>query len=175
VEQADDELVRLVFQACAELSRRTGRSVSPDGHLVGSLGEIHAASQLGLTLQPASNAGYDAIDAQGRKVEIKTTTRASISLSAAGTHAERLIVVQLEPLTGTARIAYDGAAAHAWALAGKPGRNGQRTLAITTLLKRSAGPDAGEQLPAPAGARRTKRPRSHAVTRGPGSGGGQSR
>ena len=61
-------LVKLIFESCAELSRRTGRSVSPDGHLVGSLGEIYAAQQLNLTLEPASNAGFDATDASGTRV-----------------------------------------------------------------------------------------------------------
>ena len=135
VAQTDDDLVRQIFQACAELSRRSGRSVSPDGHLVGSLGEIHAARALGLSLESASNAGFDAVDALGRKVEIKTTTRSSISLSASGTLAERLIVVQLDSETGAARIIYDGDAAVAWKIAGKPGKNGQRRLTIKGLTR----------------------------------------
>ena len=131
--QSDEELVQLIFQACAELSTRTGRSVSPDGHLVGSLGEIHAKNVLGLTLETASNAGYDAVDDQGRKVEIKTTTRSSISLSASGTKAERLIVVKLDALTDAAEIIYDGDASHVWDLAGKPQKNGQKSLALSKL------------------------------------------
>ena len=133
VEQTDDDLVRLIFQACAELSRRSGRSVSPDGHLVGSLGEIYAAQALGLRLETASNAGFDAVDGDGRRVEIKTTTRASISLSASGTLAERLIVVQLDAETGAAQIVYDGDAAVAWELSGKTGKNGQRRLSVKRL------------------------------------------
>jgi hypothetical protein len=133
VEQTDDDLVRLIFQACAELSHRSGRSVSPDGHLVGSLGEIYAAQAFGLRLETASNAGFDAVDSLGRKVEIKTTTRASISLSASGTLAERLIVVQLDAETGAAQIIYDGDAAVAWEIAGKPGKSGQRRLSLAKL------------------------------------------
>lgn len=135
MEQTDADLVRLIFQACAELSRRSRRSVSPDGHLVGSLGEIYAAQELGLTLQTASNAGFDAVDSDGRRVEIKTTTRAAISLSTSGTLAERLIVVQLDAETGSAQIVYDGDAALAWDLAGKPGNNGQRRLYIQKLTQ----------------------------------------
>ncbi len=133
MEQTEDDLVRLIFQACAELSRRSGRSVSPDGHLVGSLGEIHAAHALGLRLETASNAGFDAVDSLGGRVEIKTTTRASISLSTSGTLAERLIVVQLDAKTGAAQIIYDGDAAVAWDVAGKPGKNGQRSLSLSKL------------------------------------------
>ncbi|MBU6244155.1 MAG: hypothetical protein KGP12_02965 [Actinomycetales bacterium] len=136
--QSDEELVRLIFQACAELSRRSGRSVSPDGHLVGSLGEIYAARTLGLTLATASNAGFDATDAAGLRVEIKTTTRSSIALSASGTEAQRLVVVLLDASTGSARIVYDGPAAVAWELAGKPSKNGQRRVSLTRLLNLSS-------------------------------------
>lgn len=139
MEQTDDDLVRLIFQACAELSSRSGRSVSPDGHLVGSLGEIHAAHALGLRLENASNAGFDAVDSDGRRVEIKTTTRSSIALAASGTLAERLIVVQLDAETGAARIVSDGKAAVAWKLAGKPGKNGQRRLSIKRLNQHGSG------------------------------------
>lgn len=128
-----EELVQRIFEACAELSRLTGRSVSPDGHLVGSLGEIYAASVLNLTLETASNAGFDATDSHGQHVEIKTTTRASISLSAEGTLAERLIVVKLNPEDGRATIVYDGPAAKAWDQAGKPQKNGQRRISLARL------------------------------------------
>ena len=128
-----EELVQRIFEACAELSRLTGRSVSPDGHLVGSLGEIYAASVLNLTLETASNAGFDATDSHGQRVEIKTTTRASISLSAEGTLAERLIVVKLIPEDGQASIVYDGPAHKAWDHAGKPQKNGQRRISLAKL------------------------------------------
>ena len=131
-----EELVRSIFESCSELSRRTGRSVSPDGHLVGSLGEIYAAQELNLTLETASNAGFDATDADGTCVEIKTTTRSSISLSAEGSRAERLVVVQLDRHTGEPQIVYDGPANIAWELAGPPAKNGQRRLATKRLLER---------------------------------------
>ena len=138
VQESDDDLVRLIFQACAELSRRSSRSVSPDGHLVGSLGEIHAARALNLKLEMASNAGFDATDKEGLKVEIKTTTRSSIALSASGTLAKRLVVVKLDAATGSAQIVYDGDAKSAWHLAGKPGKNGQRRLSIAKLPDQSS-------------------------------------
>jgi len=133
VQQSDDDLVRLIFQARAELSPRSSRSVSPNGHLVGSLDEIHAARALNLKFEMASKAGFDATDEEGLRVEIKTTTRSSISLSASGTQARRLVVVKLDADTGSAQIVYDGDAQLAWDLAGKPGKNGQRRLSIARL------------------------------------------
>ena len=134
MQQSDEDLVRLIFQACTELSRRTSRSVSPDGHLVGSLGEIYAARALNLKLETASKAGFDATDDEGLRVEIKTTTRSSIALSASGTQAQRLVVIKLDDDSGSAQIVYDGDAQLAWNLAGKPGKNGQRRLSLAKLL-----------------------------------------
>jgi len=138
MEATNEELVRSIFEACAELSRRSSRSVSPDGHLVGSIGEIYAAEELGLTLATASNPGYDAVDRNGALVEIKTTTRSSISLSAEGTGSERLIVVKLDPISGTPGIVFDGPAQSVWALAGPPAKNGQRRLSLSRLLRESS-------------------------------------
>lgn len=91
--------------------------MTPDGHLVGSLGEIYAAAMLDLSLETVSNAGFDATDTEGRRVEIKTTTRSKIFLAAEGTKAERLVVVKLNPANGDASIAYDGPTEKAWNLA----------------------------------------------------------
>lgn len=130
--EANQRAVREIFAACRALSASTGRPFSPDGHLVGSLGEVLAADLLDLTLMSPSNDGYDAVDCQGRKVEIKATTRRSVGLSASGTRAERLVVVVLDP-DGKGSIVYDGACDVAWAAAGKPQKNGQRTIGLTRL------------------------------------------
>jgi hypothetical protein len=125
-------LIRDVFAACHRLSELTGRPISPDGHLVGSLGEVHAASVLDLDLATPSTAGYDAVDNAGRKVEIKTTTRSAISLSASGTESERLVVVVLSA-EGAAEVFFDGPSEPAWNAAGPPQKNGQRHLSLRRL------------------------------------------
>ncbi len=124
--------IRQVFETCHELSMLTRRPISPDGHLVGSLGEIFAAVELGLSLATPSNKGYDAVDARGNKVEIKTTTGRSISLSAAGTEATRLVVVVLDR-TGEASIAFDGPAQAVWEMAGPAQKNGQRRVSLSKI------------------------------------------
>ena len=126
--------IKKIFRSCRRLTELTGRPFSPDGHLVGSFGEVTAADLLNLTLMPPSNDGYDAIDEQGRRVEIKATTRASICLSAYGTKAERLVVVVIDGDGGT-EIAYNGPAAPVWDAAGKPQKNGQRRISVSTLKK----------------------------------------
>ena len=124
--------VREIFEACRSLSESTGRPISPDGHLVGGLGEVLAAELLNLSLMPPSNDGCDAIDSEGRRVEIKTTTRRSVSLSASGTHAERLVVIVLDR-DGSPTIVYDGECDVAWAAAGRPQKNGQRSIGLSRL------------------------------------------
>ena len=123
-----------IFRSCQRLTELTKRPFSPDGHLVGSFGEVVAAELLNLTLMPPSNDGYDAIDDQGRRVEIKATTRTSIGLSASGTRAERLVVVVVDG-DGETEVAYDGPTAPAWDVAGKPQKNGQRRISVSTLKK----------------------------------------
>ena len=126
--------IKKIFRSCQRLTELTKRPFSPDGHLVGSFGEVVAAELLNLTLMPPSNDGYDAIDDQGRRVEIKATTRTSIGLSASGTRAERLVVVFVDG-DGETEVAYDGPTAPAWDAAGKPQKNGQRRISVSTLKK----------------------------------------
>ena len=63
--------VRRIYQAVAELEAQyPGRKFTPDGHLVGSIGEVIAAQEL--KLHPMSQAGHDAYDTNGQ-VQIKMT------------------------------------------------------------------------------------------------------
>ena len=133
---SDQDLVKSIFESCRELSRRTGRHISPDGHLVGSLGEVYAAEKLHPQLQTASNAGYNALDTHGRRVEIKTTTRASISMSTHSNTAKQLIVIHLDPDTGTPTIVYDGEAAPTWELASTPQKTGKEKSPSQPLPQR---------------------------------------
>lgn len=135
-ENADKEqissLIRTVFNATDRLTELTGRPFSPDGHFVGSLGEVLATIELGLELAPPSTEGYDAVDAEGRLVEIKATTRNAVALSASGTKAERLVVVRIDSV-GDPTIVYDGPATPAWEAAGRPQKNGQRRISLSKL------------------------------------------
>ena len=70
--------VAMIYKATAELALLyPGRPFTPDGHLVGSIGEVVAAEALGLTLYSPSRPGHDAYDANG-DVQIKPAFSASI-------------------------------------------------------------------------------------------------
>lgn len=112
-----------------------GRHFTPDGHLVGSIGEVLAAHCFDLELLTASTEGHDAVARDGRLVEIKATqgTR-SVALQAHGTLPDHLIVMRIDRHSGSVdEVVYNGPAEPAWDLAGKPQKNGQRKLTLSRL------------------------------------------
>jgi hypothetical protein len=57
--------VAAIYRAVAELEALyPDRKFTPDGHLVGSIGEVVAAEALSLTLHPSSHPGHDAFNAR---------------------------------------------------------------------------------------------------------------
>ncbi len=121
--------VAAIYKAVAELEALyPGRKFTPDGHLVGSIGEVVAAEALGLTLYQNSHPGHDAFDAQG-DVQIKMTGGANVALSAT---CNRLVVLKVMS-PEEAEIVYDGPGEPAWSSAGKVGKNGQRVVSLTKL------------------------------------------
>ncbi len=118
-----------IYRAVAELEARYHpRKFTPDGHLVGSIGEVVAAEALGLTLHPMSRAGHDAFDADG-DVQIKMTAGKSVAMRA---DCVRLVVLRIISPT-EAEIVYDGPGTPAWRCAGKRGTNGQRVVSLSKL------------------------------------------
>jgi hypothetical protein len=58
--------VAAIYRAVAELEAAfPGRKFTPDGHLVGSIGEVVGAENLGLTLYPGGHPIHDAYDENG--------------------------------------------------------------------------------------------------------------
>lgn len=104
------EPVADIYRATAKLEAMyPGRKFTPDGHLVGSIGEVIAAEALGLTLYGMSQPGHDAFDENG-DVQIKMTAGKSISMYSA---CDRLVVLRVVT-PETAEIVYDGPGAPAW-------------------------------------------------------------
>jgi uncharacterized protein DUF6998 len=130
------EPVTRIYEAITALEALyPNRNFTPDGHLVGSLGEVIAAEALGLTLYPMSRPGHDAYDAKG-DVQIKMTAGKSIAMYAS---CERLVVLKvISPRE--AEIVYDGPGQPAWENAGKMGKNGQRLISLFRLRKISLEP-----------------------------------
>ena len=109
--------------------RYPGRKFTLDGHLVGSLGEVWAASIFDLKLLPPSHATHDAITPDGRFVQVKATQGESIYISSCPDH----LVVLVLNRQGGVEVVYDGPGGPAWDAAGRPGRFGQRPVRVSKL------------------------------------------
>lgn len=119
-----------IYRAVERLEAQyPGRKFTPDGHLVGSIGEVVAAEALGLELYGASFPGHDARDPEGRDVQIKLTGANSVSLYAT---CDRLIVMRIFD-SEFAEIVYDGNGEPAWEAAGRMQKNGQRPIGLSKL------------------------------------------
>lgn len=100
-----------------------------DGHAFGQMGEIMATRHFDLTSHPASTKAHDAYDKAGRQVQVKITQRETVALRH---DCERLIVMRVSG-DDCAEVVYDGPGAPAWANAGNPGTNGQRSISLSKL------------------------------------------
>ena len=117
-----------------------GRSFTPDGHLVGSIGEVVAAHRYNLQLLPASAACHDATSESGILVQIKATQGRSVGLRA---EPEHLLVLKISR-NGSTSEAFNGPGSLAWRAAGRMQKNGQRSISISKLQ------DLMEEVPADA-------------------------
>ena len=125
------QIIMELYQLTNELEDMfPGRHFTPDGHLVGSIGEALAAYHYGLELLTASSKGEDA-KWKSFSVEIKATQGNRVAFR----HPpERLLVLKLH-LDGTWTEIYNGPGDVVWSLfSGKTvPSNGQYSVGIGTL------------------------------------------
>jgi hypothetical protein len=106
-----------------------GRPFTPDGQLVGSLGEVLASHYYHLELLPCSTECHDAQTKDDRLVQVKATQGDRVALRVQPDH---LLVIQLQK-NGTIIEIYNGPGQRPWAAAGKLQRNGQRPITLSKL------------------------------------------
>ncbi|TGE31484.1 hypothetical protein [Desulfosporosinus sp. Sb-LF] len=124
------ELIQEMYAIIHKLEENfPGRHFTPDGHLVGSIGEVLASHQYGLTLMPASFEKHDARSVDGRMVQIKATQGKSIGLSS---QPDYLIVIKILP-NGLSEEIFNGPGRLAWDNAGKMQKNGHRPISAFKL------------------------------------------
>ena len=107
--------VAAIYEAVDKLEARyPGRKFTPDGHLVGSIGEVIAAERFGLTLYPGSHPGHDAVDKDRRDVQVKLTAGKGVSMYDTCDRLIALLIVSPQE----AEVVYDGDGKLAWDSAG---------------------------------------------------------
>jgi hypothetical protein len=123
------QLLKRLYEIVAELeSRFPGRKFTPDGHLVGSLGEVIAAHDYDLILLESSAKTHDARKGS-KQIQIKVTQGKSVAMYG---EPEHLLVLRLLK-NGTTEEIYNGPGKPAWDNAGKPQRNGQSSISLSRL------------------------------------------
>jgi len=135
--------VREIYAIVAKLEAAfPGRHFTPDGHLVGSLGEVLAAYYYDLELLPASAIAHDAKTTDGRQVQIKATQIDRVALRA---DCAQLLVLKLDGRGGFDEI-YNGPGSPVWAAAGKVQSNGQRSIRLSRLRAMQAAVVGGDRI-----------------------------
>jgi hypothetical protein len=127
------ELIKDLYRLVGELEAMfPGRHFTPDGHMVGSIGECLAAYYYNLELLPASSAGRDAV-VNGRDVEIKATQGTAIGLRSCPEH---LLVLKLDREGGFREI-YNGPGRPVWELVAHKPRpsNGMYQIQLSHLKR----------------------------------------
>jgi len=127
-------LIKQLYSTVAELEEMfPGRHFTPDGHMVGSIGECLVADAYNLELLTASNKGYDALSSSGKKVEIKATQ----SNRAAFRHEPEYAIVIKINQDGTFEEIYNGPGKLIWSqFDGKSlPSNGQYSISLNKLRK----------------------------------------
>lgn len=138
-------IVRRLYGLASELERLfPDRHFTPDGHLVGSLGEVLVAHRYGLRLHRASHGIHDAETWDGRQVQIKATQGRMVGLGAE--EAVHLIVVRLTK-EGDMEEVFSGPGGLAWQKAGQLQKNGQRPISVSHLKELMSRVSVGERLP----------------------------
>ena len=136
-------LLKRLYEIVAELEGLyPGRKFTPDGHLVGSLGEVIAAHDYGLELLEASAETHDARK-DGKLIQIKATQGKSVAFYGKPDH---LLVLKLRK-DGSTEEVYNGPGALAWNNTGKPQKNGQRSITLSKLHALMASVPAALRIP----------------------------
>jgi hypothetical protein len=127
-----ESLIKQLYSTVNELeSMFPGRHFTPDGHMVGSIGESLVAYAYGLELMTASNKGFDATSTTGKQIEIKASQARSAAFRSEPEHA---IVIKILP-DGSFEEIYNGPGSLIWRqFLDKPmPNNGQYQISLNKL------------------------------------------
>lgn len=137
-------LIQELYQITSELEALyPGRHFTPDGHMIGSIGEVLAAEAYGIELFTASAPVHDGTAPDGRLVQIKATQVDSVGISEC---PDYLIVLKVFR-DGSFEEVYNGPGAPAWNAAGKVQKTSQRHITLSRLRALNELVTEGERIP----------------------------
>ena len=122
-----------------------GRHFTPDGHLVGSIGEVFAAERYGISLFTAGCETHDSKAPDGRLVQIKATQRRSVGISE---KPDYLLVFSIDD-EGRLSEVYNGSGLPVWQLFSgkKRPKNGQYQVSLTRLRELNERVSSRDRIP----------------------------
>lgn len=127
------ELIKTIYKTVEELEDMfPGRHFTPDGHMVGSIGEALVCQYYGVKLASASTKTHDGVGRDGRNIQIKATQGTKITLSS---NPDFLIVISIKK-DGDFDEIYNGPGSGVWDTATankKKPKNGQYPISFTQL------------------------------------------
>jgi hypothetical protein len=127
-------IIKRLYELVSELEEMfPGRPFTPDGHMVGSIGETLVADAFNLELMPPSNEGFDAKSQTGTKVEIKATQGRTVAFRSCPQHT---IIIRIEK-DGTFETFFDGPGELIWKQfdGKKTPKNGQFQISLTKVRR----------------------------------------
>lgn len=128
------ELVQNLYKIVDELEAMfPDRQFTPDGLMVGNLGECLVADLYGLDLMPPSNKGYDARTKEGKRVEIKATQSDTVAFRSCPDHTIIIRILR----DGTCEECYNGPGQLIWQNFEnrKKPSNGQHQISVSKIRK----------------------------------------
>ncbi len=129
------KLIAMIYDAVNQLEKLfPGRRFTPDGIMVGSLGEVLAEIRYNIRLLPPNTPKHDAQElTSGRLIQIRTNQSDATYLCEKPDH---LIALKLHR-DGTISEIYNGSGSEAWELAleVQPDPNGYRAIRHSKLIK----------------------------------------
>jgi hypothetical protein len=138
-------LITQLYEVTDELEERFGRKFTPDGHLMGSLGEAMAVYMYDLVLADPSLETHDATTRDGKTlVQIKFTA----GKSGYGIYSkpQHLIALQLVSRNEVIEV-YNGPGDIAWKCASPKSKNGQHSMAMGRLRALNAEVTNHQRIP----------------------------
>jgi hypothetical protein len=131
MEQRFSELLMQIYSAVAELEKMfPGRHFTPDGHMVGSIGEAIAAYHYGIDLYAPGTPVFDGRK-DAKQIQIKATQRSNVDLKPGG---GTLLVLKLEQ-DGNFEEIYNGDADRVWEFLShrKATKAGEKSISLLQL------------------------------------------